>query len=354
VNRFRLARYSVVYEPPDDDPFTPRDLAVPIIDGTPLFEAIGDRHPGLVVHLVAPPSRQWLGRPSYVEYGRAVVLDGSCGIAECCGVVARIDIGETTVSWSDFAANGLPDLPSGLHFTFDRGEYERAIAEVASLEPTTWIIRNDLYPARTGQEPARARARGQAESMTVIAIGGSASVGKTTLARAIAERLAIEKVVHVDDLRTAVERSDGPGFIETTPGVWTRPASWLLESLLASTRSLHPAITAEIDSLVELHGRGVIEGEGVEPRLFAGGRSGLVRPVYVIEADPEQLRETFAARPSGARFLALPAAEQEAVVEMNRRYGTWLQREAEHHGQPWVPSRPWRTLVDRALAATHG
>jgi 2-phosphoglycerate kinase len=39
--------------------------------------------------------------------------------------------------------------------------------------------------------------------MAVIGIGGCASVGKTTLAGALAQRLHLLDVVHVDDLRTA-------------------------------------------------------------------------------------------------------------------------------------------------------
>jgi hypothetical protein len=100
VNRFGLARVLLEYD--GERGLTSADLAVPVIDDTPLFELVGAGHPGLVVRLVAPPSRHWLGEPSYIDHERLVVLDGSCGIAECCGVAARIDIGDATVCWSDF------------------------------------------------------------------------------------------------------------------------------------------------------------------------------------------------------------------------------------------------------------
>ena len=139
MNRFQLSRCSVEHERSDGGSVVPWDLAVPVIDGRPLSELVGAGHPGLVVRLVAPPSRQWLGEPSYVEGERVVVLDGSCGIAECCGVTARIEISDATVSWSDFKAHGRVELPPGLEFTFEKDEYVRAIAEVANLESTTWI-----------------------------------------------------------------------------------------------------------------------------------------------------------------------------------------------------------------------
>ncbi len=187
------------------------------------------------------------------------------------------------------------------------------------------------------------------EGVAVLAIGGSASVGKTTLASRIVERLHLDCVVHVDELSARAAVSGGPSFIDTTPNVWTKPVIWLRDALIASTRSLRPVITAEIDAMVAHGAGGVIEGEGLEPQLFRRWPDSLVRPVYVIEDDAPRLHETFARRESGARFLALPGREQEAVVEMNRAYGLWLRRQAERYAQPWVAAYPWETLPDRAL-----
>ncbi len=140
MNRFRLARYSVVL--PDEESFAATDLAVPIIDDVPLFVVVGSDFPGVPVVLVAPPSGHWLTDPddSYVdeESGRPAVLDGSCGIAECCGVMARIDVTASTITWSDFVVRGRGHVPSALQLTFDRAEYERALAQVLDIEPTAW------------------------------------------------------------------------------------------------------------------------------------------------------------------------------------------------------------------------
>jgi hypothetical protein len=114
------------------------EVVIPIIDGTPLYQMVEGRYVGLGISFVAPPSRQWLGTPTYGEAGRAVILDGSCEIAGCCGVFARITLTDDRVIWSDFRTRGRPPLPAGLHFEFDRSRYEAVIANVASAPERRW------------------------------------------------------------------------------------------------------------------------------------------------------------------------------------------------------------------------
>lgn len=116
------------------------DLAVPVIDSVPLFEILGTDWPGLDARLVLAPSLQWLGSPDYREYGGTVVLDGSCGIAGCCGVIFRISLFADTVVWDQPYCHGEVDIPEDLRFEFDRAEYEaqlRALADVPVVDHTT-------------------------------------------------------------------------------------------------------------------------------------------------------------------------------------------------------------------------
>jgi hypothetical protein len=107
------------------------DLVVPVIDGVPLADRLTDRAPGTWTSLVAPPSQHWFGHPVSDPYdaddGRAEVLTGACGESGCCGVFARVTVGDTSVVWAEFSARGAPDLPDGLSFEFDRVEYEAAL-----------------------------------------------------------------------------------------------------------------------------------------------------------------------------------------------------------------------------------
>ncbi len=145
MHTFSVARYRVIPQPPDEEFYGSVDVAVPVIDGTPLFTMLGVRYPGLPVQWVAPPSRQWLGDAGYSEEGRAVLLDGTCGHAGCCGVFARISLRSDAVVWSDFFARGHPELPPGLYFEFPREPYEKAMAEILHLQPTDWTMDLDDY-----------------------------------------------------------------------------------------------------------------------------------------------------------------------------------------------------------------
>jgi hypothetical protein len=186
--------------------------------------------------------------------------------------------------------------------------------------------------------------------VVIVAIGGSASVGKTTLGAVLAARLGLGDAVHVDDVLPAVEASDGPNFIASIPGVWTRPADWLCAELVRWTARLHPYIDRLVADLVS-RGGGLIEGQGIDPRAAGSWDPAAVRVVYVIETDPGVLDRTFAGRASAHRYLALGPAERRAVVEMNRRYGLWLREAADTHQQPWVASQPWESLPERVMEA---
>lgn len=114
------------------EPFE-RDIAVPVVDGVPLHERVGDRFAGIDTSLVARPSRHLLGEPEYIEEDRTVLLDGDCGFAECCGVRAQVIVGDRTVRWTEFFARGHPPIPVDLFFEFDRQQYEAALASLDTV-----------------------------------------------------------------------------------------------------------------------------------------------------------------------------------------------------------------------------
>lgn len=185
----------------------------------------------------------------------------------------------------------------------------------------------------------------------VVAIGGSASAGKTTCAPAVAALLGLDRVLHVDDLARDMQRTDEPHVFDAMSHPWSREPEYLVDQLVQWTAKLHPLIGTAIDSLTATGG--VIEGEGIDPRLVSHSMLD-VGCVYVIETDPDRLRATFLARPSAGRFRALASAEQDTIVEMNRRYAEWLRAAAADADQPWVPAAPWDTLPERIVGTIGG
>jgi len=139
VNEFSVLRYHVLPRWEGDDIYGATDLAVPVVDSVPVFEIVGDRWPGVPAEWVLPPSEHWLGSPVREEFGKAVVLDGSCGEAECCGVFARVSFEPDTVVWDQFDSPGAPGLPEGLRFEFAREDYVAQLRDVATVEPIEWV-----------------------------------------------------------------------------------------------------------------------------------------------------------------------------------------------------------------------
>jgi hypothetical protein len=185
----------------------------------------------------------------------------------------------------------------------------------------------------------------------VYVIGGSSSVGKTTAAAVIAERLGARHL----QLDTTAQASQDPRvrrFQAGVDGLWSLPATHLCDLLIAKGDALAPAL----DAMINQGSSGssgssitVLEGEGAHPTLAQHHPSHLVRFAFVLEPEEAVLFQTLTRR--SARFRALPAAHQHTVAAMNWLYGNWLRQQAQRFGQPWLESRPWTTLPDRLIQA---
>jgi hypothetical protein len=132
-SRFSVLRYRL-----DDIYGDVFDVAVPVVDHVPLYERLPGHFPGVSMNLVAPPSRHWLGEPTYTDYEKAVILDGKCGFAGCCGVMAHIGVSPTAVVWEDFYGLGHPWVGEP-RFEFERDEYEAALRKLPNMKVTTEV-----------------------------------------------------------------------------------------------------------------------------------------------------------------------------------------------------------------------
>ena len=186
-------------------------------------------------------------------------------------------------------------------------------------------------------------------SPPVILVGGASSVGKTTVARALSERLRVPHVeldAILDDRDPSLNPLGGP--IE----IWDRPPEELCALLVSAAEAATPLLEEQVRARATTGGA-VIEGERVHPALIARMQAAhLATGVLIIEADAERLHQTLMAR--SRSFHRLPEARRRAVAEVDRRYGAWLTQEAARRALASVPSQPWETLAQRCLAAVLG
>ena len=187
----------------------------------------------------------------------------------------------------------------------------------------------------------------------VVLVGGAPGVGKTSVARTLAARLAMD-LTHVDDFYTVLEHMteperfpavhkwrlhpervlalDGPGMIEHT-----RQVSEVVAQALA------PVVADRLAEDV----RTVFEGDFLQPAFAASGAfAGVSAERRVASVFLHDTLEQLA-----ANIRAREGEEQPQRAEISWNYSEWLRRECEHHGVPSIPARPWETAVDRALEA---
>jgi hypothetical protein len=74
------------------------------------------------------------GTPMFTDSDdRTALLGCGCGEVGCSPLMARVTVTEDTVTWDDFAQPTRPewDYDGFGPFTFDRGQYERALMAIA-------------------------------------------------------------------------------------------------------------------------------------------------------------------------------------------------------------------------------
>jgi hypothetical protein len=183
----------------------------------------------------------------------------------------------------------------------------------------------------------------------VYLLGGSSSVGKTTAAAIVAQRLGAAHL-QVDAIAQASQDPRVRRFEADVDALWSLPAAHVCALLIEKGEALAAQVVAFIRRCSASAPITVVEGEGIHPSLARQHpASGLARFAFVVEPEQTILFQTLTSR--SARFRALPATHQHTVAATNWLYGHWLRRQAIRFGQPWIQSRPWATMPDRLLQA---
>jgi 2-phosphoglycerate kinase len=197
----------------------------------------------------------------------------------------------------------------------------------------------------------------------VLLIGGGSGVGKTRLARQLAQRFGVSLVL-ADDIRMAVQRVVTPDqhpalhYFLTQEDVWNQPIEALLAGWIGTAEVVSQALYAVIAHHICVPDVGpiIIEGDGVLPALitqtqfaWCAAKPGDIRAVFLHEADEAVLLANMRAR--GRGFDMLRKMEQQVLAQGSWLYGDWLRQEAENCGVTTLDARPWETLEARVLSA---
>lgn len=207
---------------------------------------------------------------------------------------------------------------------------------------------------------------GHVPNWTILLIIGSSATGKTTLAGALRQHYGGVSVLHMDDMRLAVEQitisAQHPSIHRflSDPAIW-RDAGAVRDALIATAETLEPAVAIVIANHLDQPEMGplIIEGDSILPRtanpayaaslpqLVARALFARVRALCVCEAEETALFAAMQARKRG--FAQYTIAEQHGQARGKWLYGEYLRTEAEKYAIPVLPARSYHTTLSRAL-----
>jgi 2-phosphoglycerate kinase len=190
----------------------------------------------------------------------------------------------------------------------------------------------------------------------VFLIGGSSGVGKTVVARELANFLSLSLLL-LDDVRLALQQSTSN---ETNPDLHVflnyETEQWRnSESIYADWITVGKAMVKPLNAIISHHiivpdvGAIIIEGDGILPIVscqFLEPRD--VCTVFIVEQNEKQLLHNLQSR--GRGFNDWDKMEQEGFAHASWLYGQWLAQKANKLELPVINAQPQETLLERLLS----
>ena len=196
---------------------------------------------------------------------------------------------------------------------------------------------------------------GPVSEWIVLLIGGASGVGKSMLSYRLARQLGVN-LTAVDDLQVALETATVPRDLPLLHFSRTNVDEFL--SWTDERRVEHhvrvccevflPVMRAVIADHLATCTPVVFEGDFLLPEMAT-------MLTYGDEPNDGRVRALFVSEPVGAQIAANYVA-REGGAQPERARDSWLfdaflRSECDRHGVPVVDSRPWDSVVERALAA---
>jgi 2-phosphoglycerate kinase len=191
-------------------------------------------------------------------------------------------------------------------------------------------------------------------SWTVLLIGGGAAVGKTTVAKAIAQQHGT-LVVPMDALWLALkavtrfESHPELHYFDPSGEDLELPPEVLCQRHVATAKAISSALDPVIEHFLWERQPVVLEGAWITPAAASDyvARDERVSAVFIHEPDRDAVLTAMRERAS----VASATARQSVLAEVCWRFGMWLREEAISHRLMVIEARPRATLPTRIMDA---
>lgn len=190
---------------------------------------------------------------------------------------------------------------------------------------------------------------------TVLLIGGSSGVGKSHLARQLAEYYKTP-LTEVDDIRIALhqlvdkeQHSDLFTFIDNPNFYEKYDEHTFTQKLLNVGKVLWKSLDVLISKHSALEEKVIFEGDSIIPELLSKRDLDKVKAIFIYD-DIEQIKERQLKRNRLGK--ALEKMEKNALFSYT--YSEELKRQAEENGFLTIKASPLETLYERAVEIIDG
>jgi len=180
----------------------------------------------------------------------------------------------------------------------------------------------------------------------VLIIGGASGTGKSELAYKVAKEYGIS-VLELDDIHTAIKPfaspDEYPAIHDPEGHKWMeRGVDLNVNWLKDVSREMFDTLKRVVDRHIEDNLPVIIEGDFIHPDLVASLDGLNVKVLFVQESDINQVISNYVSREGGD--------PQQLRAEISCTHGSWIADTCRNKGINLIESRPWETVLDRAIS----
>ena len=181
---------------------------------------------------------------------------------------------------------------------------------------------------------------------TVLFIGGASGIGKSSIAYEIARFYGVN-VLEVDDVhltvKTVTTKENFPVIHYFDSGIDGKyvgvdgTVNWLIDVSKEMVPVLKELANRHIEDKLPI----IIEGDFIYPEFTLSFDNPQVKSIFIHESDKNQIVHNYLAREGGEL--------QHDRAEVSISYGNWIAETCERNRIALIESRPWNTVLSRAI-----